>query len=57
MCYHGGQKLKIVRCRDFPALIGKIVTVMYHQDDPTKIKVSFDQHWCGYFTPTQLEEI
>lgn len=55
MKYPPGQKLKIVRCKDFPGLIGKIGTVMYHQDERTKIKLSFDQNWQGYFRPTEIE--
>lgn len=55
--YKPGEKYKIIRCNDFPALNGKIITVMTYQDDPMKIKVSFDDNWCGYFRPTQLIKI
>lgn len=57
MKYEYGKKLKVVKCKDFPVLVGRIGTVMFYQDDPTKIKISFDDNWCGYFRPTQLEEI
>ena len=57
MIYEVGTKLKVVRCKEFSGLIGKIGIVMYFQDDPTKIKISFDQNWQGYFRPTQVEKI
>ena len=57
MIYSPGTKLKIVRCKNYPGLIGRIVTVDTYQDCPDKIKVSFDEQWQGYFTPTQLCEI
>lgn len=57
MMYEVGTKLKVVRCKDFPCLIGKIGIVIFLQDDPTKIKISFDQNWQGYFRPTQVEKI
>jgi len=57
MIYQPGTKLKIVRCKNYQWLIGKIVTVCAHQDCYNKIKVSFDDNWQGYFTPTQVQEI
>ena len=57
MKYIPGTKLKIIRCKDFPGLIGKIGIISFHQDESTKIKISFDQNWQGYFRPTQVEKI
>lgn len=54
--YKPYTKLKVVRCKDFPGLIGKVGVVSFYQDDPTKIKISFDQNWQGYFRPTQVEK-
>lgn len=44
-----GDKLKILRCKEYPNLEGHIVTVMDHQDCEGKIKVSFSDQWQGYF--------
>lgn len=43
-----GDKVMIVRCDDFPSLVGKIATVM-EQDGSPKIRVSFSGQWQGYF--------
>ena len=43
MIYQPRTKLKTVRCKHYPALVGRIVTVDTYQDCPDKIKVSFDK--------------
>lgn len=49
-----GDKVKVVRCKTMPFVIGLVGTVI-RSDNPTKIKVSFNQSWHGYYTPTQLD--
>lgn len=44
-----GDKVKIIRCKEYPNFEGRLVTVMEHQDCAGKIKVSFSDQWCGYF--------
>ena len=38
-----------MRCDDYPSLVERIATVMEHQDNPNKIKVSLSDQWQGYF--------
>ena len=55
-CFKPGTKVKIVRSA-YAALLGRIVIVCTYQDCPDKIRVSYDDKWQGYFTPTQLREV
>ena len=43
-----GDKVMIMRCDDYPTLVGRIATVM-KQDESPKIRVSFSDQWQGYF--------
>ncbi len=56
MLYQPGTLVKIISS-DFKGVIGMIAMVCTHQDCPSKIRVSFDDKWQGYFTPTQIEEV
>ena len=50
-----GDKVIILSTSDdFKFVIGKEGTVM-NSDVPDKIKVSFDENWCGYFLSEQFE--
>lgn len=55
--FQAKDKVKIIRDKLYPNIIGKIGTVSYNQDCNNKIKVDFDEKWQGYFTPTQLIKI
>lgn len=49
-----GSVVEIISCDDFPCLVGKKAIVCYHQDCQTKVKVSFDSQWQGYFKPEAI---
>ena len=51
-----GDKVMIVCCDDYPSLVGKIATIMGHQDNPNKIKVSLSDQWQGYFRGVDIEK-
>jgi hypothetical protein len=44
-----GDKVRILKCEDYPFLKNRIAIVMAHQDCENKIKVSLDYQWQGYF--------
>jgi hypothetical protein len=50
-----GDKVMIVRCDDYPTLVGRIATVM-EQDESPKIRVSFSDQWQGYFRGVDIEK-
>jgi len=50
-----GDKVMIIRCDDYPTLVGKIATVM-EQDESPKIRVSFSNQWQGYFRGVDIEK-
>ena len=50
-----GDKVMIVRCDDYPSLVGRIATVM-EQDEFPKIRVSFSDQWQGYFRSVDIEK-
>ena len=50
-----GDKVMIVRCDDYPTLVGRIATVM-EQDESPKIRVSFSNQWQGYFRGVDIEK-
>lgn len=50
-----GDKVMIVRCDEYPSLVGKIATVM-EQDESPKIRVSFSDQWQGYFRGVDIEK-
>jgi hypothetical protein len=50
------DKVMIVRCDEYPTLVGKIATIMGHQDNHNKIKVSFSDQWQGYFRGVDIEK-
>ena len=51
-----GDKVIIMSCDDYPSLVGRIATIMDHQDNPNKIKVSFSDQWQGYFRGVDVEK-
>lgn len=51
-----GDKVMIVRCDEYPTLVGRIATIMSHQDNPNKIKVSLSDQWQGYFRGVDVEK-
>jgi len=51
-----GDKVMVVRCDEYPTLVGRIATIMGHQDNPNKIKVSFSDQWQGYFRGVDIEK-
>lgn len=55
--FPAGIKVQIVNCEDFPCAVGRWATVCKQQDQPGRIKVSFDDKWQGYFAPEQLVTI
>jgi hypothetical protein len=50
-----GDKITIVRCDEYPSLVGRIATVM-EQDEFPKIRVSFSDQWQGYFRGVDIEK-
>lgn len=50
-----GDKITIVRCDEYPSLVGRIATVM-EQDESPKIRVSFSDQWQGYFRGVDIEK-
>jgi hypothetical protein len=50
-----GDKVVIVRCDEYPTLVGKIATIM-EQDASPKIRVSFSDQWQGYFRGVDIEK-
>jgi hypothetical protein len=50
-----GDKIMIVRCDEYPSLVGRIATVM-GQDESPKIRVSFSDQWQGYFRGVDIEK-
>ena len=50
-----GDKVIIMRCDDYPSLVGRIATVM-EQDAFPKIRVSFSDQWQGYFRGIDIEK-
>ena len=50
-----GDKVMIIRCDDYPSLVGRIATVMT-QDESPKIRVSFSDQWQGYFRGVDIEK-
>jgi hypothetical protein len=50
-----GDKVMIVRCDEYPTLVGKIATIM-EQDASPKIRVSFSDQWQGYFRGVDIEK-
>ena len=50
------DKVMIVRCDEYPTLVGRIATIMDHQDNPHKIKVSFSDQWQGYFRGVDVKK-
>lgn len=50
-----GDKVMIVRCDEYPTLVGRIATIM-EQDESPKIRVSFSDQWQGYFRGVDVEK-
>jgi hypothetical protein len=50
-----GDKITIMRCDEYPSLVGRIATVM-EQDESPKIRVSFSDQWQGYFRGVDIEK-
>ena len=50
-----GDKVMIVRCDEYPTLVGRIATIM-QQDGSPKIRVSFSDQWQGYFRGVDIEK-
>ena len=50
-----GDKVMIVRCDEYPNLVGKIATVIEPDESP-KVRVSFSDQWQGYFRGVDIEK-
>lgn len=52
--YTIGSYVKIVKCKDYPFLIG-VIAKLIESDNLEKYKVDFENGFVGYFRPTELE--
>lgn len=54
--YQIGEYVKIVKCRDYPFLIG-VTAKLIKSDNPEKYKVDFENGFVGYFRYTEIEPV